>query len=140
MNTKKNILITTLCFIVLLSANAQNGFVITGKLPTFPLYSFANNIFITIDGETLSAYDTTGRKLAEGHSIKYFAKDMLIVDSQVNNNISLFGVINTKGETVIPKIYYELNSLIDGLALAKNSYGRYGYINIKGETILPFSY
>ena len=50
MNTQKNILITTLCFIVLLSANAQNGFVITGKLPAFPLYSFVNNIFITING------------------------------------------------------------------------------------------
>lgn len=140
MNAKKNIFITALFLILLISANAQNGFVITGKLPTFPSYSFSNNIFITINGETLTAYDTTGRKIAEGHSIKYFAKDMLIVDSLVNKNISLFGVINTKGETVIPKKYYELNSLNDGLALAKNKYDRYGYINIKGETILPFSY
>lgn len=128
------------CLIFLSNTFAQNGFVITGKLPKFPVYSFPNNIFITIDGETLSAYDSMGRKVAEGHSIKYFAKDMLLVDSLINDNISLWGVINTKGETVIPKKYYELNSLNDGLALAKNGNGKYGYLNIRGDTILPFSY
>lgn len=135
----KHIFSVGICLLLILNASAQNGFVITGKLPKAPIRSFANNIFIISEGDNLLAYDSTGRKIAEGKSIEYFANDMFIVDS-VYNNLKYYGVVNSKGETIIKKKYIELGAIKNGLALAKNGYSKYGYLNSKGDTILPFTF
>lgn len=55
---------------------------------------------------------------------------------------SKYGVINTKGQMMVPCIYDEMNNLkIDGVIyfiVSKN--GRYGVINGQNEILIPFEY
>ncbi|MBR5920233.1 MAG: WG repeat-containing protein [Bacteroidales bacterium] len=50
-----------------------------------------------------------------------------------------WGVINEKGETIIPFEFEALGRISDGLAKAKSN-SKWGCINEKGETIIPFNY
>ena len=52
------------------------------------------------------------------------------------------GVINTKGEVVIPdSLYYLIQEFSDGLAVVQvKESGEYGYMNTKGEFVIPCIY
>ncbi|NME68925.1 WG repeat-containing protein [Flammeovirga aprica] len=48
-----------------------------------------------------------------------------------------YGMINSKGEIIIPNIYDNLDVLSEGLISAKKG-DKWGYINIKNEEVVPF--
>lgn len=54
------------------------------------------------------------------------------------DNTNLYGLINEKGEKVLPASYYEMGSMnSNGLIVIKDATDKVGIINAKGETILP---
>jgi hypothetical protein len=61
--------------------------------------------------------------------------------SQVKLN-SKYGVINTKGQIIVPCIYDEMSTLtIDGVTYyVVNKGGREGIINAQNESVIPFEY
>ena len=71
-------------------------------------------------------------------SSKEFDKEtnLAIVQSHSNNK---WGIINTKGETIIPFEYSEELSMSKGKIAAKKD-GKWGLIDTSGKTVLPFEY
>lgn len=71
-------------------------------------------------------------------SSKEFDKEtnLAIVQSHSNNK---WGVINTKGETIIPFEYSEELSMSKGKIAAKKD-GKWGLLDTSGKTVLPFEY
>ena len=62
-------------------------------------------------------------------------KDGLAVVSKSNNK----GVIDTKGEIVIPFKYEDLSGFSEGFSIVKKG-NKYGYINKRNELIIPYTY
>lgn len=57
------------------------------------------------------------------------------------NNTSKCGVINNKGNIIIPCQYYQINNISEGLVCYKDyAYGSFGYINLKNEIIIKPSF
>ena len=71
-------------------------------------------------------------------SSKEFDKEtnLAIVQSHSNNK---WGIINTKGETIIPFEYSEELSMSKGKIAAKKD-GKWGLLDTSGKTVLPFEY
>ena len=51
-----------------------------------------------------------------------------------------YGVINTKGEEIIPADVYQLGDVVDGMIIAKNKESKCGAYNTKGELVVPYNY
>lgn len=52
---------------------------------------------------------------------------------------SLYGFIDSKGQTIIKPQYQDAELFSDGLAAVSNG-KKYGFINLKGDTVIPFLY
>lgn len=61
----------------------------------------------------------------------------------VRNSKKRFGLINDKGEEVLPCIYYSIDSSSDGLLMVcadKDNMHHYGYVNRYGKVLIPCAY
>ncbi|WP_207511998.1 WG repeat-containing protein [Longitalea luteola] len=125
--------------------------------------SNGNNV---VDGEPFYIYTSYREKnLIIAHTgadyeikryalLEYFSKKKITpfvfenIGSFYDNDLSQvklngkYGVINTKGQIIIPCIYDEMTSMtIDGMAYyVVSKGGREGVINAQNETVIPFEY
>lgn len=84
---------------------------------------------INTKGETLFSLKESERVgiFSEGLAPVYFTDD----------NLSLWGYVNKKGEIVIPPLYDNAGNFHEGLAqVEKNGHEGFGYINKKGEFVI----
>ncbi len=59
----------------------------------------------------------------------------------IENEDSIYGFVNSKGEVVVAMIYDEVDNFSDGLAnVQKQNSDLEGYINKEGKVVLPFIY
>ena len=49
-----------------------------------------------------------------------------------------WGVINSKGDLLIPPIYKRISKVINGKVFAQNFKGKYGVLSVERDTIIPF--
>lgn len=69
-----------------------------------------------------------------------FVNGFCIVRSKGQYSIDYVGVINIKGEIIIPTQYQEINILSNNVIVAKNSKGLWGVFNDCGSIIMDFVY
>lgn len=69
-----------------------------------------------------------------------FVNGFCIVRSKGHCSIDYVGVINLKGETIIPTQYQEINILSNNVIVAKNGKGLWGVFNDCGNIIMDFVY
>lgn len=62
--------------------------------------------------------------------------NLAVVQSAVDEK---WGVINKKGEVVIPLVYQEGTVISNGVVVAKKD-GKWGLLDVAGKTLLPFEY
>jgi hypothetical protein len=76
----------------------------------------------------------------EGKDFRFSSKGYLSI--RKNEAGSSFGVVNSKGKTILPFKWKLITYVIEDEEhiYAMNNYLKRGYINIKGETTLPFKY
>lgn len=51
-----------------------------------------------------------------------------------------YGVVNKKGEIIIPAVYQNLSDYAEGLFAAQNLNNKWGFIDSSGKVIIPFQY
>jgi hypothetical protein len=109
------------------------------KIPfQFPAATkFSSNHCVIIQREGCSLIDTTGKTLipASGMFMGYFTEGIV----PAMKNYTQTGVINLKGETIVPFEHDAYLPMSEGLiALQKNR--KWGFYDVKGNLVLPFEF
>ncbi len=158
LNTEKKLLDTLLVYHIEAFSNGLVGMLFEQEYDKYRLFDLENkqvttNTFdILKEEEGLLFGEKSGRideelyiidSLGQGHLLKDVSEigdshEGLIV---VENKNSKSGFMNSKGEIVIPMIYYDVAEFSDGLSKVKKTSGdNYGFIDKTGKVILPFIY
>ncbi|MFZ4262476.1 WG repeat-containing protein [Sphingobacterium sp. HJSM2_6] len=99
------------------------------------IYEFNPTHFTTITGEEFQLYELKTQKLLiDGFKELYLAnaEDLFIASKDGET----YGLVNSKGQMVIPFIYSMINSFVDGKAeVMKAGFDEIIYINTKGEEV-----
>lgn len=98
---------------------------------------FSSNHCVIIQREGCSLIDTTGKTLipASGMFIGYFTEGIV----PAVKNYTQTGVINIKGETIVPFEHDAYLPMSEGLiALRKDR--KWGFYDVKGNLVLPFEF
>ncbi len=86
--------------------------------------------------------DKTGKPITDikyKYAEEFYSDNAVIGDFDAETYIYRYGMINKKGQEVIPVEYDQLKYLSEGLAMAYKD-GKYGYINAKNQVIIDFKY
>jgi len=98
---------------------------------TFYAYS-TNNTIVLLNSEDHILF--SGKDCCEGHFLTFFENGLM----PFYGNNGKWGVINTRGKTVIP-FMYDLPPNVVGKFADVQKGGKRGVINLQNETIFPFS-
>ena len=103
------------------------------------------DLFSAIWGETEGLFSAKWETIVPPKAyseIKEFFSGIAVV-SKGESSDRRFGLINEKGEEVLPCIYHSIDSLSDGLLMVetvKDYRHYYGYVNRYGEVLIPCAY
>ena len=67
-------------------------------------------------------------------------KDGIARVERIQDHKSLYGLVNRKGDGILPCIYDSIDEFYEGVACAKKNKGHYGYVDKEGHEIIPFVY
>ncbi len=154
LNTEKKQLDTLLVYRIKAFSNGLVGVQFEQEYDKYRLFDLENKQVTTSNYEELFEREglLLGVKndelhiidnLGQGHLLKGVSRvgnsqeGLIVVENKRLNS----GFMNSKGEIVIPMIYYDVEEFSDGLSKVKKIIGgNYGFIDKKGKVILPFIY